>query len=327
MGDDRGFRGYRPDDYAGRGNDMGSRRDYGTGRDDPYAGSRGYGDAGMGDRGDRDSERADRNYYGGRQPGRQRDGGSGADRDDRGGYAVDGYRFGNGDRFGQDARDERGDRGSRGNAGGGRGYGRQPEGYDYQDRGFIARAGDEVRSWFGDDDAERRREFDARYDERAGNHRDADYHSWRTGQIAALDRDYDEYRRENQDRFHNEFSSWRSTRQGQRDALSKVQEHAEVVGADGEHVGTVDKVRGDRILLTKTDVDAGGKHHSIPSNWITGVDGNKVTLAKTAADAKQAWQDEERSQAMSGWGDNATDRGGDDITRGRTLNRSFSGTY
>lgn len=33
------------------------------------------------------------------------------------------------------------------------------------DRGFFDRAGDEVRSWFGDDEAERRRERDARRDE------------------------------------------------------------------------------------------------------------------------------------------------------------------
>jgi hypothetical protein len=33
------------------------------------------------------------------------------------------------------------------------------------DRGFFDRAGDEVRSWFGDDDAEQRRERDARRDE------------------------------------------------------------------------------------------------------------------------------------------------------------------
>jgi osmotically-inducible protein OsmY len=31
------------------------------------------------------------------------------------------------------------------------------------DRGFVARAGDEVSSWFGDDDAERRRQQDARH--------------------------------------------------------------------------------------------------------------------------------------------------------------------
>src|SRR3546814_12151683 len=42
-------------------------------------------------------------------------------------------------------------------------YGRSTE--DYDDRGFFDRAGDELRSWFGDDEAERRRRRDARYDE------------------------------------------------------------------------------------------------------------------------------------------------------------------
>ena len=61
----------------------------------------------------------------------------------------------------------------------------------------------------------------------------------------------------------------------------------DVVGSDGEHVGTVDKVRGDRIILTKNDPAAGGHHHSIPSSWLESVDG-KVTLRKTASEAKAA---------------------------------------
>jgi len=36
------------------------------------------------------------------------------------------------------------------------------------DRGFMERAGDEVRSWFGDDDAERRRHMDEPNREREG---------------------------------------------------------------------------------------------------------------------------------------------------------------
>ncbi|UVO50385.1 DUF2171 domain-containing protein [Sphingomonas sp. SUN019] len=211
----------------------------------------------------------------------------------------------------------------------GRDYGRQPQGYDYDERGFFARAGDEVRSWFGDDEAERRREADLRYDDRgydarSGADRDSDYHGWRRGQIAALDRDYDEYRRENRSKFENEFATWRTTRQGQRDQLGKVEEHMDVVGSDGSHVGTVDKVRGDRILLTKSDADAGGRHHSIPCGWIAAVDA-KVTLAKTADEAKKHWKDEERKQALFGdRDDGAADRGD---AQGRMLNRSFSGTY
>jgi hypothetical protein len=260
---------------------------------------------------------------------------------------------------------------------------------DPRDRGFIDRAGDEIRSWFGDEEAERRRRIDERYEGRydpdardrgspayrssAYGHRSnqpdddrsayarryapstsdfarpsdirrvgADYgqgsgyggygsagyggygygsrdesarrmdeyravygsghaddghhsyHDWRDRQISSLDRDYDEYRREHQARFESDFSTWRQSRQTQRDSLQRVEEQQEVLGSDGAHVGTVDHVRGDRILLTKSDRDAGGHHHSIPSSWIQTVD-DKVHLAKTAEQAKQAWRDEERS--------------------------------
>lgn len=308
-GPDRGGYG-RPDD--GR-QDYG-RQDYGRGA---YGADRGY------------EDRGDRQAYGARDYGhdryRQRDQQQGRSYQ---GYGAGGRSF---DDAGRDryARDDDRARGQRG------GYGRQPQGYQYEDRGFLERAGDEVRSWFGDDDAERRREQDQRYDARGDaprhGHRDEDYHSWRSEQIAALDRDYDEYRQENRSRFNNEFATWRTGRQGQRDQLNKVSEHQEVVGSDGQHVGTVDKVKGDRILLTKNDKDAGGQHHSIPSSWITSVD-DKVTLNRTADDAKQAWRDEDRKSAMFGYGDNAKgerQQGGDvgDSAGGRNLNRSFSGTY
>ena len=34
---------------------------------------------------------------------------------------------------------------------------------------------------------------------------------------------------------------------------AKIREHMEVLGSDGQHVGTVDKVEGQRIKLTKSD--------------------------------------------------------------------------
>jgi hypothetical protein len=103
-----------------------------------------------------------------------------------------------------------------------------------------------------------------------------------------------------------------------------VQEHDEVVGSDGSHVGTVDKVRGDRILLTKNDADAGGQHHSIPSRWIKSVEDKKVTLSKTADEAKQHWRTEEKSQAMFGYGDRGNDS---DRQRDSSLSRgTASGT-
>ncbi|HEU0043871.1 DUF2171 domain-containing protein [Sphingomonas sp.] len=178
-------------------------------------------------------------------------------------------------------------------------YSRQPQDHD-DDRGFLARAGDEVRSWYGDEEAERRREADARHSDhetgRSSYGRDEHYHSWRAQQLSAFDRDYHEYRQENQAKFHSEFAVFRSERQGQRDLLAQVTEHAEVVGSDGQHVGTVDKVRGDRIVLTKNDADAGGRHHSIPSRWLQSADGGKVVLRKTASEAQQHWPDEEREE-------------------------------
>lgn len=263
----------------------------------------------------------------------------------------------------------------------GRGYGRYnrpPEDYDYDDRGFFDRAGDEVRSWFGDEEAERRRRWDARQDERdygrdyygsvsgydrdddargfasrnrkgygyegnyglgsygqrqeyygtrstpreyagsgygareggwgsgrslyggddrgwssVGGSTDWDYRSWRNRQLESLDREYDDYRRERQGRFDNEFGSWRQQRATQRSHLTKITEHMEVLGSDGQHVGTVDKVKGDRIKLARNDQDANGRHHYVPCSWIQSVDANGVRLNRTADKAQQSWQTEE----------------------------------
>ena len=62
----------------------------------------------------------------------------------------------------------------------------------------------------------------------------------------------------------------------------KVREHMEVIGADGVHVGTVDRVEGDRIKLTKKDSGVGshrGHHHTIPMALVAEVEGNKVRLS------------------------------------------------
>ena len=106
---------------------------------------------------------------------------------------------------------------------------------------------------------------------------DPHYHSWRQQQIEALDRDYDEYRREHQSRFESEFGGWREKRQSKRSLLDGIREQMEVVGSDDQHVGTIDRVAGDRIILTKSDPDAGGSHHSLTCTDIERVEDNKVT--------------------------------------------------
>lgn len=262
---------------------------------------------------------------------------------------------------------------------------------DRQDRGFFDRAGDEIASWFGDDEAERRRREDMRYrsdedsfrrpraftseedsgrytlqprfrdegyrrpytgrfsgrrfggdDDRfdrgwserwerspsrefsgiaggltAGGLHDPHYSEWRRRQVDALDRDYDEYRRENQSRFESDFSNWRATREGKRQLLGQVREHMTVVGSDEEHVGTVDCVRGDRIVLTKGDSED-GRHHSLSCGQVDRVEADRVILDQPASEARRRIEHEER-----GFFRDDTDR----ETGPHILNRAFSGTY
>lgn len=107
---------------------------------------------------------------------------------------------------------------------------------------------------------------------------DQHYSSWRQRQIEELDRDYDEYCREHQSRFENEFSGFRQTRQTKRQLLTQIREHSEVVDESGQHIGTVDKVRGDKIVLTKNDPEAHGVHRSFTSSLLDKVEDGKVYL-------------------------------------------------
>jgi len=291
-----------------------------------------------------------------RQPADQRE------LEDKMGYQRDERHFARGDEFyrGEFGRDH--DRSAR----------QEHRGSDFEDRirSFFERAADEVRSWFSDEDAERRRQVDEREDswrdreehrdrgyrgfgqpgfrgqerwrdrERGFGASDADfgnygygnwgaygrsrndwsrderfgdphYRTWRDRQMEAFDRDYDDYRRENQSRFDSDFGSWRRQRDVQRSHIANIQEHAEVESSDGKHVGTVDKVRGERIILTKRDQEAGGRHHWIPTSWVANVEHNKVRLTRTHDDAQKHWHDAEDE-----------DHNGPHI-----LGRSFAGTY
>ena len=153
----------------------------------------------------------------------------------------------------------------------------------------------------------------------SGGIHDPHYNELRRRQMEQLDRDYEEYRREHQSRFEQEFSGWRERRQTQRKHLTRVTEQMEVLGSDGEHLGTVDKVRDDRIILTKSDPNSGGVHHSIPCSWIDTVD-DKVKINKTTQEAMSQWRDEDRNRALF----ERHDQGSEGP---HVLNRSFSGTY
>lgn len=65
---------------------------------------------------------------------------------------------------------------------------------------------------------------------------------------------------------------------------NKILENMEVIGADGVHVGTVDRVEGKRIKLKKTDNNAKHRdhHHYVELGFVADVEGEKVRLSANA---------------------------------------------
>ena len=69
-----------------------------------------------------------------------------------------------------------------------------------------------------------------------------------------------------------------------------IKEHMEVLGSDGQHVGTVDYLEGPSdIKLTKSDPKSGGKHHLIPLAWVDHVD-QHVHLNRASKEVQQQWR-------------------------------------
>ena len=76
---------------------------------------------------------------------------------------------------------------------------------------------------------------------------------------------------------------------------SRIKEHMDVIGADGVHVGTVDRVENGRIKLTKADSGEGrhrGHHHYIDLALVAEVEGRSVRLSANA-DVAVTFEEEE----------------------------------
>jgi hypothetical protein len=67
---------------------------------------------------------------------------------------------------------------------------------------------------------------------------------------------------------------------------TRIKEHMEIIGADGVHIGTVDRVENGRIKLIKADSGMGshkGHHHYIDLSLVADVEGQKVRLSANGA--------------------------------------------
>ncbi len=179
----------------------------------------------------------------------------------------------------------------------------------------------------------------------AGSGGDTHYHQLRQRHIEDLDRDYDEFRREHQSKFESEFSGWRQQRQTKRQMLDSLRENMEVVGSDGQRIGTVDKVRGDNIILNRKDPEAGGVHRSFGCTLLDRIEGDRVFLSHPADQVRQQLKTEdqgERGGGGGGWGRALFGGGRSSEAEGRSarleegqgegdgphiLDKSFPGTY
>ena len=81
--------------------------------------------------------------------------------------------------------------------------------------------------------------------------------------------------------------------------LSAIKEHMEIIGADGVHIGTVDKVDGNRIKMTKADSGSHGDHQQyISGGLVAAIEGDKVRLSAAGA-AALLLEEEEGGEALS----------------------------
>lgn len=75
----------------------------------------------------------------------------------------------------------------------------------------------------------------------------------------------------------------------------QIREGMEIIGADGVPVGTVDRIEGQRIKLTRADSGLGehqGHHHFLSLGLVAGVEGDRVRLSANA-DVAELFEEEQ----------------------------------
>jgi hypothetical protein len=70
---------------------------------------------------------------------------------------------------------------------------------------------------------------------------------------------------------------------------TEIRENMEVVGSCGNHVGTVERVEGGEIKLSRSHPKAGWQHHWVPLDWVECVD-EVVRLDRESHQAQREWR-------------------------------------
>ena len=79
-----------------------------------------------------------------------------------------------------------------------------------------------------------------------------------------------------------------------------IREHMEVIGADGAHIGTVDRVEDNRIKLIRADSGVGHEqhHHFIPKGLVAEVEGDRVRLTARGDVVADLFEQEESGHPL-----------------------------
>lgn len=81
--------------------------------------------------------------------------------------------------------------------------------------------------------------------------------------------------------------------------LTAIEPHMDIVGADGVHLGTVDRVEGDRIKMTRADSGSHADHHHyLSGGLVAAIEGNTVRLSAAGASAALL-EEEESGEALA----------------------------
>ena len=83
-------------------------------------------------------------------------------------------------------------------------------------------------------------------------------------------------------------------------SFDEIQEHMQVVGADGVKLGTVDHVDGERIKLTRADSGEAhhDHHHYVPRGLVAEVEGDTVRLTANADVVAALFEQEKDGQPI-----------------------------